>query len=120
VPLFAFALFAALLLGEHRAWGGGMVRAPTARAGRPWTIDQADALLGIDRMGTYYFNRNPIRRATLAAVLDSAFRRLPAGTPLYVSADKSLSAEVVETALQIARKSGVRQVSFVADPVDNQ
>ena len=116
VPLLTFGLFAAFLLVEHRSWGA--YGAPSARAGRPWVVGQAHALLGIDRNGQYYFNRNPLRNERLAAVLDSAFRHLPADTPLYVYANGALEAGVVDEALRIARASGVKQVSLVAEPVD--
>ena len=52
-------------------------------------------------------------------MLDSAFRGLPRGTPLYIYAARTLSAGKIDTAVQIARSSGVRQVSFVAEPLDS-
>jgi biopolymer transport protein ExbD len=115
VLLLACGLFAALRLLQQRSWGGAPVTPPTARAGSPWIADDADALLGIDRHGQYYFNRTPIRNATLPAVIDSAFRQLPAGTPLHVYADRALRASVVDEAIRIAQAHGVRRVSLVAD-----
>jgi biopolymer transport protein ExbD len=118
VLLLTVALFAVFQLQERRSWGGGMVQAPAAQEGRPWTVDQARALLAIDQNGQYYFNRRPIRNETLSAVLDSAFRGLPRSTPLYVYAATTLEAGVVDQALRIARASGVQQVSLVAEPTD--
>jgi biopolymer transport protein ExbD len=118
VPVLVLGLFAAFQLQQARSWGGW--GAPSARAGRPWTVDQARALLGIARDGQYYFNREPIRNETLARVLDSAVRHSPAGTPLYIYADKALELRVVDEALRIARASGVTRVSFVAEPSDSR
>lgn len=121
VLLLVVALAAALRFGAQRSDDrGGWVAPPDAWEGHLWSAEQASAVLAIDRMGVYYFNRQPIRRDALPTVLDSVSRWLPHGTPLSVYADHALPAAVVDTALAIVRARGVAAVSLVVESPDGR
>jgi biopolymer transport protein TolR len=77
--------------------------------------DDADQLLGIDRQGTYYLNRNPIRHETLYDNLKRIYDARTEDKILYLRADKGLEYAKVLDAIDVASKAGVRVTGFVSE-----
>jgi biopolymer transport protein TolR len=77
--------------------------------------DDADQLLGIDRQGTYYLNRNPIRHETLYDNLKRIYDARTEDKILYIRADKSLEYAKVQDAVDIAAKAGVRVTGLISE-----
>ena len=77
--------------------------------------EQTDQVLGIDRDGQYYLNKQEIRNEDLAARLKQIFDSRTEDKIMYVKADKSLSYSKVLDAIDIASKSGVRVVGMISD-----
>ncbi len=78
--------------------------------------EDGDQLLGIDRQGVYYLNRNPVRNEDLEQALKQIFQA-PGREEfiLYVRADKNLEYAKVQDALDIAAKAGVRVTGLVSE-----
>ena len=78
--------------------------------------EDTDQVLGIDRNGQYYLNRQPIRNETLEEQLKRIFQA-PGREEfiLYLRADKGLSYAKVIDAMDIAAKSGVRVTALVSE-----
>ena len=77
--------------------------------------DDGDQLLGIDRKGQYYLNRNPIRNETLFDNLKRIYDARTEDKILYLRADKNLEYSKVLDAVDIASKAGVRVTGFVSE-----
>jgi biopolymer transport protein ExbD len=77
--------------------------------------EEGDQLLGIDRQGVYYLNRNPIRNETLEAQLKQIYDARETDKILYVRADKDLEYAKVLDASDIASKAGVRVVGYISE-----
>jgi biopolymer transport protein TolR len=77
--------------------------------------DDADQVLGIDKNGQYYLNKQPIRNETLAATLKSVFDAREIDKILYVKADRDLEYRKVLEAMDIASKNGVRVVGAITE-----
>ncbi len=78
--------------------------------------EDTDQVLGIDRNGQYYLNRQPIRNETLEQNLGAIFKA--EGREefiLYLRADKGLEYSKVLDAMDIASKSGVRVTALVSE-----
>lgn len=78
--------------------------------------EEGDQLLGIDRKGTYYLNRNPIKAENLQSALETIFKA-PGREEfvLYVRADRNLEYAKVQDAVDIAGKAGVRVTGLISD-----
>ena len=77
--------------------------------------EEGDQLLGIDRQGQYYLNRNPIRNETLEAQLKQIYDARETDKILYMRADRSLEYSKVLDASDIASKAGVRVVGYISE-----
>jgi biopolymer transport protein ExbD len=78
--------------------------------------EDADQVLGIDRGGQYYLNKQPIRNEALAEMLKEIYDRPDrADYVLYIKADKDLPYAKVLDAMDIASKNGVRVVGAISD-----
>jgi biopolymer transport protein ExbD len=77
--------------------------------------EEGDQLLGIDRKGIYYLNRNPIRSETLEAQLKQIYDARETDKILYMRADRSLEYSKVLDASDIASKAGVRVVGYISE-----
>ena len=77
--------------------------------------EDGDQLLGIDRKGQYYLNRQPIRNETLQENLKRIFDARTEDKILYVRADKSLEYSKVQDAIDIASKAGVRVTGLISE-----
>lgn len=79
--------------------------------------ENGDQLLGIDRAGQYYLNRNPIPNNNLEAQLRKIYDTRTEDKILYVRADKDLPYAKVQEAVDIASKSGVRVTGLISEQV---
>ena len=77
--------------------------------------EDGDQLLGIDRKGVYYLNRQPIRNETLYDNLKRIFDARTEDKILYVRADKNLEYSKVQDAVDIAAKAGVRVTGLISE-----
>ena len=77
--------------------------------------EDGDQLLGIDRQGVYYLNRQPIRNETLYDNLKRIYDARTVDKILYLRADKSLEYSKVQDAVDIAAKPGVRVTGLISD-----
>ncbi len=77
--------------------------------------EKGDQLLGIDRKGQYYLNRNPIRNEQLEQGLRQIYEARTEDKILYVRADKNLEYSKVQDAVDIAAKAGVRVTGLISE-----
>jgi biopolymer transport protein TolR len=77
--------------------------------------EEGDQLLGIDRKGQYYLNRNPIRNETLEAQLKQIYDARTEDKILYIRADKNIEYSKVQDAVDIAAKAGVRVTGLISE-----
>jgi biopolymer transport protein TolR len=77
--------------------------------------EDEDQLLGIDRQGQYYLNKQPIRNENLAEMLKQIYDVRTVDKILYVKADRTLKYEKVLEALDIAAHNGVRVTGMISD-----
>jgi biopolymer transport protein ExbD len=77
--------------------------------------ESGDQLLGIDRSGQYYLNRNPVRNETLEQALKAIYDVREEDKILYVRADKNLEYAKVQDAIDIAAKAGVRVTGLISE-----
>jgi len=77
--------------------------------------EDGDQLLGIDRQGVYYLNRQPIRNETLYDNLKRIYDARTVDNILYLRADKSLEYSKVQDAVDIASKAGVRVTGLISE-----
>ena len=77
--------------------------------------EEGDQLLGIDRKGQYFLNRNPIRNEDLGTALKQIYDVRETDKILYVRADRQLEYAKVQDAVDIAGKAGVRVTGLISD-----
>jgi biopolymer transport protein ExbD len=77
--------------------------------------EDSDVLLGIDRKGVYYLNRQPIRNGDLEQSLKRIYDARTVDKILYVRADKNLEYSKVQDAVDIAAKAGVRVTGLISE-----
>ena len=77
--------------------------------------ESGDQLLGIDRQGVYYLNREPIRNETLSDRLKQIYDARTEDKILYIRADRTLEYNKVLDAMDIAAKSGVRVTGLISE-----
>ncbi len=77
--------------------------------------EKGDQLLGIDRKGQYYLNRNPVRNETLEKQLKAIYDAREEDKILYIRADKNLEYSKVQDAVDIAAKAGVRVTGLISE-----
>jgi biopolymer transport protein ExbD len=82
--------------------------------------DDKDQVLGLDATGTYYLNKQPIRKEDLETALRQIFDDPTRGDyVLYVKAHKDLEFGKVQEALDIAALAGVRRGGMISEQVPN-
>jgi biopolymer transport protein TolR len=74
-----------------------------------------DQILGIDKFGQYYLNKQPIANETLGDALKNIYTVRTVDQILYVKADKDLEYGKILDAMDIASKNGVRVVAAITD-----
>ena len=77
--------------------------------------EQTDQVLGIDRDGNYYLNKQEIKNEALPELIKRIYDARTEDKILYVKADKSLNYSKVLDAIDIASKNGVRVVGMISD-----
>ena len=77
--------------------------------------EEGDQLLGIDRKGQYYLNKQPIRNETLEEQLKAIYDVRETDKVLYVIADKNLEYSKVQDAIDLAGKAGVRVTGLISE-----
>ena len=77
--------------------------------------EDGDVLLGIDRKGVYYLNRQPIRNETLYDNLKRIYDARTVDKILYLRADKALEYSKVQDAVDVAAKAGARVTGLISE-----
>ncbi len=77
--------------------------------------EDEDQILGIDKFGQYYLNKQPIQNETLGDALKNIYAVRTVDQILYVKADKDLEYGKILDAMDIASKNGVRVVAAITD-----
>jgi biopolymer transport protein TolR len=77
--------------------------------------EDTDQVLGIDRDGNYYLNKQPIRHEDLPERLQQIYASRTLDKILYIKADRDLEYAKVLEAMDIAGKNGVRVVGAISD-----
>lgn len=74
-----------------------------------------DVVLGVDRQGNYYINTKPYAKEQVVATLTEIFAARTKDKILYLKADNQLRMEMIQEAVNIARRAGVRVLSAVTE-----
>lgn len=74
-----------------------------------------DRVIGIDRFGRFYLDKQPIDRASLAAALRSSYASGAHDRVLYIRADKDVEYGVVQDALDLAASNGAVVVGMITE-----
>lgn len=70
---------------------------------------------GVDREGTWYLNKKPIRKEDAQKLLEAEFLRHPDDKVLFVKADKNLKYGQLLEVMELAKKSGAAVFAAVTD-----
>lgn len=76
-----------------------------------------DQVLGIDKFGNYFLNKQQIPNEELGQRLQAIYTVRTIDQILYVKADKNLEYGRILEAMDIAAKNGVRMVGAITDQV---
>ena len=82
---------------------------------KPHPEEDSDQVLGIDRNGQYYLNRDQVPADRLGDELSRIYSARTEDKILYVKADRELTYEKVLDALDIAAKSGVAVSGLITE-----
>ncbi len=74
-----------------------------------------DQVLGIDKDGNYYLNKQPIKYPDVGPRLKQIYDARTEDKIMYLKADKNLDYSKVIDAMDIAMKNGVRVVGLISD-----
>jgi len=74
-----------------------------------------DQVLGIDKFGQYYLNKQPIQNEDIARALKAIYDARTMDQILYIKADKDLEYGRILEAMDIASKNGVRVIGAISD-----
>lgn len=77
--------------------------------------EDEDQILGIDKFGQYYLNKQQIPNEQLGDLLKQIYTVRTVDQILYVKADKDLEYGRILDAMDIASKNGVRVVAAISD-----
>ena len=77
--------------------------------------DDADQVLGIDKNGQYFLNKQPIRNETLAQEIKRIFDARTIDKILYIKADRELEYGKIIEAMDLASQNGVRVVGAITE-----
>jgi biopolymer transport protein TolR len=78
------------------------------------TDDEVDQVLGIDKDGAYYLNKQPIRFEDIGPKLNQVYSNRD-DYVLYLKSDKNVEYIKVIDAMDIATKNKVRMVGLISD-----
>ena len=76
---------------------------------------ETDQVLGIDRDGNYYLNKQPIAKTEIEARIKSIYETRTVDKIMYLKADKDLLYSKVVDASDMAGKNGVRMLGLISD-----
>ena len=76
---------------------------------------ETDQVLGIDRDGNYYLNKQPISKTEIEARIKSIYATRQSDKVMYLKADKDLLYSKVVDATDMAAKNGVRVLGLISD-----
>ncbi len=76
---------------------------------------ETDQVLGIDRDGNYYLNKQPIAKTEIEARIKSIYETRTVDKIMYLKADKDLLYSKVVDATEMASKNGVRMLGLIGD-----
>ncbi|CAN5869201.1 protein TolR [soil metagenome] len=76
---------------------------------------EVDQVLGIDRDGNYYLNKQPIAKTEIEARIKSIYETRTVDKIMYLKADKDLLYSKVVDATEMASKNGVRMLGLIGD-----
>ncbi|CAN5466158.1 protein TolR [soil metagenome] len=76
---------------------------------------EVDQVLGIDRDGNYYLNKQPIAKTEIEARIKSIYETRTVDKIMYLKADKDLLYSKVVDASDMAAKNGVRMLGLISD-----
>ena len=82
---------------------------------KPNPEEDTDQVLGIDRNGQYYLNRNAIRNEELGSALRAIYGQERDDYVMFVKADKDLDYNKVLAALDTAAAAGVRVSGLITE-----
>jgi len=74
-----------------------------------------DQVLGIDRDGNYYLNKQPISKTAIEAEIKRIFETRESDKVMYLKADKDLLYSKVVDATDMAAKNGVRVIGLISE-----
>ena len=74
-----------------------------------------DQVLGIDRDGNYYLNKQPIAKTEIEARIKTIYDTRTVDKIMYLKADKDLLYSKVVDATEMAAKNGVRMLGLIGD-----
>ncbi len=74
-----------------------------------------DQILGIDKYGNYFLNKQPIRNEDLATLIKGIYTVRTVDQILYVKADKNLEYGKILDAMDIVSRNGVRVLAAITD-----
>ena len=74
-----------------------------------------DQILGIDKFGNYYLNKQPVRNEDMGELLKQIYSARTVDQILYVKAHKELEYGRILDAIDIASKNGVRVLAAITD-----
>jgi biopolymer transport protein TolR len=77
--------------------------------------EDTEVLLGIDRTGQYYLQKQPIRNETLFDRLKAIYDTRTEDKVMYLRADRDLEYSKIIDAIDVAGKAGVRVTGMIAD-----
>ena len=72
-------------------------------------------MLGIDRDGNYYLNKQPISKTAIEGEIKRIFEKRESDKVMYLKADKDLLYSKVVDATDMAAKNGVRVIGLISD-----
>ena len=76
---------------------------------------ETDQVLGIDRDGNYYLNKQPIAKTDVEARIKKIYEVRQADKVMYLKADRKLQYQKVVEATDMAAKNGVRVMGLISD-----
>ncbi len=77
--------------------------------------EESDQVLGIDREGQYYLNKQPVNVAEIPETLKRIYDARTEDKILYLKADREVNYALVLDAIDMASKNGVRVVGMISE-----
>ena len=78
-----------------------------------------EVILGIDVNGKYFLDGRPVQDGALEDILRSIYAARSEDKILFFKADQALRFQKIEEAVEIARRSGVRVMAAITEPLQS-